>query len=180
MIHLDSRLLSRLRRPVGRFDTELLGVLRVQPLPAAELHRLATNDAVDGSSAEKASQNIETNVPTRRDSGQAGKLRGHSALPGAEGYTRNQRAIAEPGVRCFRTRTSRLRADRVFPYRRRRLFALLRRPYTKVEISRQQSRTANQKGFSEWGKLPVCPQFPIRRRSSDEKPSPMRGTTLAR
>jgi hypothetical protein len=39
-IHLDSRLLSRLRRPVGRFHTELLGVLRVQPLPAAELHRL--------------------------------------------------------------------------------------------------------------------------------------------
>src|SRR6202011_5537093 len=62
-IHLDSRLLSRLRRPVGRFNTELLGVLRVQPLPAAELHRLSTNDAADGSSAEKAIQNIETNVP---------------------------------------------------------------------------------------------------------------------
>jgi hypothetical protein len=30
-----SRLLSRLRRPVGRFDTELLGVLRVQPLLVA-------------------------------------------------------------------------------------------------------------------------------------------------
>src|SRR5205807_5313037 len=62
-IHLDSRLLSRLRRPVGHFDTELLGVLRVQPLPAAELHGLTTNDAADGSSAEKAIQNIETNVP---------------------------------------------------------------------------------------------------------------------
>src|SRR5215469_2731579 len=35
---LDSRLLSRLRRPVGCFNTELLGVLRVQPLPTAELH----------------------------------------------------------------------------------------------------------------------------------------------
>jgi hypothetical protein len=34
--------LSRLRRPVGRFDTELPGVLRVQSLPAAELHRLAS------------------------------------------------------------------------------------------------------------------------------------------
>src|SRR6267143_3691172 len=62
---VDSRLLSRLRRPVGRFNTELLGVLRVQPLPAAELHRLTTNDAADGSSAEKAIQNIETNVPAR-------------------------------------------------------------------------------------------------------------------
>src|SRR5882724_6344422 len=60
---LDSRLLSRLRRPVGRFNTELLGILRVQPLPAAELHRLTTSDAADGSSAEKAIQNIETNVP---------------------------------------------------------------------------------------------------------------------
>src|ERR1700730_237231 len=60
---LDSRLLSRLRRPVGRFNTELLGVLRVQPLPAAELHRLSTSDAADGSSAEKAIQNIDTNVP---------------------------------------------------------------------------------------------------------------------
>ena len=39
----------RLRRPVGRFNTELPGVLRVQPLPAAELHRLTTNDAADGS-----------------------------------------------------------------------------------------------------------------------------------
>src|SRR5947207_13482348 len=37
-IHLDSRLLSRLRRPVGRFNTELLGVLHVQSLPAGELH----------------------------------------------------------------------------------------------------------------------------------------------
>ena len=132
---------------MGRFNTELLGVLRVQPLPAAELHRLATNDAVDGSSVEKAIQNIETNVPTRRDSGQAGRLRGHSTLLGAEGYTRNQRAIEEPWVRCFSTRTSRLWADRVCPYRRRRLFALLRRPYTRIDISRQQSRTANQKGF---------------------------------
>ena len=58
--------------------------------------------------------------------------------PGAEGYTQDQRAIEEPWVRCFRTRTSRLRADRVFPYRRR-LFALLRRPYTKIDINRQQS-----------------------------------------
>src|ERR1700686_2817048 len=86
--------------------------------------------------------------PTRGDSGQAGRLRGHSTLLGAEGYTQNQRAIEEPWVRCFRTRTSRLRADRVCPYRRRRLFALLRRPYRTIEISRQQSRTANQTTFS--------------------------------
>src|SRR5215475_2216122 len=55
---VDSRLLSRLRRPVGR-DPELLGVLGVQSLPATELHRLGTNDAADGSSAEKVIQHIE-------------------------------------------------------------------------------------------------------------------------
>src|SRR6266478_9358769 len=58
-----SRLLSRLRRPVGRFNTELLGVLGVQPLPAAELHCLGANHPADGRSAEKAVQDIEANVP---------------------------------------------------------------------------------------------------------------------
>ena len=38
--------------------------LRVQPLPAAELHRLTGNDAADGSSDEKVIQNIERNVPS--------------------------------------------------------------------------------------------------------------------
>jgi hypothetical protein len=50
-------------RPTGGLNAELLCVLGVQSLPAAELHRLAANDAADGSSAEKAIQNIETNVP---------------------------------------------------------------------------------------------------------------------
>src|SRR5260370_34105219 len=44
--------------------TELLGILSAQPLPA-ELHRLTTSDAADGCSAEKAIQNIESNVPAR-------------------------------------------------------------------------------------------------------------------
>jgi len=64
-ILLDSRLLSRLRRPVGRFNPELLCVLAVQPLPAAELHGLGADDASDGISAEQVIQNIETNVPPR-------------------------------------------------------------------------------------------------------------------
>src|SRR6266446_1546196 len=42
---------------------KLLCVLGVQSLPAAKLHRLGTNDAPDGSSAEQVIQNIETNVP---------------------------------------------------------------------------------------------------------------------
>src|SRR5258708_11907082 len=62
---VSSRLLSRRRRPFGRFGAELLGVLRDQPLPAGELHRLDAVDAPDGSSAEKAIQNIESNVPPR-------------------------------------------------------------------------------------------------------------------
>src|SRR5437773_6407129 len=48
---------------------ELLCILRVQSLPA-ELHRLRTNDAAEGGSAEQVIQNIETNVPpgsTHRD-----------------------------------------------------------------------------------------------------------------
>src|SRR6266567_5707911 len=59
----DSRFLSRLRRPVGRFNPELLSVLRVEPLPAAELHGVGADDAADGSSAEKVIQNIEADVP---------------------------------------------------------------------------------------------------------------------
>src|SRR5436190_20570797 len=57
-------------RPVGRFNAELLCVLGIQSLPAAELHRLGTNDAAEGGSAEKVIQHIEANVPpgsTHRD-----------------------------------------------------------------------------------------------------------------
>src|SRR5204863_8753348 len=50
-------------RSCGRgLKAELLCVLGVQSRPA-ELHRLGTNDAADGSSTEKLIQNIETNVP---------------------------------------------------------------------------------------------------------------------
>src|SRR5437867_6010322 len=55
---LSSRLLSRLRRPVGRFSTELFFVLGVQSLPATELHGVATNDTADGGSAEQVIQDI--------------------------------------------------------------------------------------------------------------------------
>src|SRR5882724_10992255 len=51
-------------------NAELLGVLRVQSLPASELHRRGTNDAADGGSAEQVIQNIEAKVPpgsTHRD-----------------------------------------------------------------------------------------------------------------
>src|SRR6202158_2565262 len=62
---LDSRLLSRLRRPVGRFDTELLGVLGVQPLPAAELHGLGADDASNRLTREEPLKDVEADVPAR-------------------------------------------------------------------------------------------------------------------
>src|SRR5713101_2475702 len=49
---------------------KLLCVLRVQSLPAAELHRLGTNDAPNGLTGEKPFQHIEADVPpgsTHRD-----------------------------------------------------------------------------------------------------------------
>ena len=56
-------LLSRLRLPAGRLNTELLCVLGVQSLPAAELHGLGADDASNGLIGEMPIQNIETNVP---------------------------------------------------------------------------------------------------------------------
>src|SRR5947208_14809127 len=50
-------------------NAELPCVLRAQSLPA-ELHRVGTNDAAEGGSAEQVIQNIEANVPpgsTHRD-----------------------------------------------------------------------------------------------------------------
>ena len=52
-------------RPTGGLNAELLCVLGVQSLPAAELHGVGAGDAADGLSAEKPIQNIETNVPAR-------------------------------------------------------------------------------------------------------------------
>src|SRR5580704_11405123 len=60
---LDSLLLIRIGRPVRRCNTELLGVLLIQSLPA-ELHRRGANDAAHGSSAQKVIQYIETNMPS--------------------------------------------------------------------------------------------------------------------
>src|SRR5216110_1099877 len=61
----DSRILSRLRRPFGRFNTELLGVLGVQSLPAAELHGLGADDASNRLTREEPLKDVEADVPTR-------------------------------------------------------------------------------------------------------------------
>src|SRR5919109_783268 len=65
LLLLASRILPRRRRPVRRFYTKLLGVLQVQPLPAAELHRVGADQAADGLPREEPIEHIETNVPSR-------------------------------------------------------------------------------------------------------------------
>src|SRR6516164_9391618 len=52
LINLDSRVLSPLRRPFGRFGAELLCILGGQSLPAGELHRVDPDDTAERSSAE--------------------------------------------------------------------------------------------------------------------------------
>src|SRR5579875_880291 len=61
-LRIRSRLLRRRRRPVGWFDTELLGILLIEPGPP-ELHRLAADNAAEGRAAKQVIQYIETNVP---------------------------------------------------------------------------------------------------------------------
>src|SRR6184192_1685075 len=51
-------------------NAELLCILRAQSLPVAELHRVGTNHAAEGGSAQHVVQHIEANVPsggTHRD-----------------------------------------------------------------------------------------------------------------
>src|ERR1700680_3429311 len=82
--------------PVRNFDTELPGVLRVELRPT-ELHRLASNDAADGASAEKVIQNIETNVPpgsTNRDEAAI------DVVPQRQARAANQRLRVSTGYRC--------------------------------------------------------------------------------
>src|SRR6516225_6784567 len=58
-------LLSCLRRPVGQFNAELLGVLRGQPLPAIELHGLGAEDGSNRLAREEPLQDVEADVPAR-------------------------------------------------------------------------------------------------------------------
>src|SRR5262249_54151149 len=62
---LRSRLSSRLRRPGGHFNTELLGILGVQPLPARGLHGLAADDGPNRLIREEPLKNVEADVPAR-------------------------------------------------------------------------------------------------------------------
>src|ERR1700688_3034782 len=97
---MDS-LVHTLRRPVGDFQTELLGVLRVQPLPAAELHHRGADNAPDGSSAEKAIENFETNVPsggTHRDEAAIDVVPQRQARAATQGFQFPSHIVATPTV----------------------------------------------------------------------------------
>ncbi len=97
---LTHRLLILLRRPVGRFDTELLGVLGVQALPA-ELHGVRADDAAEGSSAEKMIQNIEANVPpgsTHRDETAIDVVPQRQTRAAADGFEFPPDIVAAPVV----------------------------------------------------------------------------------
>src|SRR5947209_13870713 len=59
-----SRVVS-IRFLLSLFSVELLCVLVLQSLPAAELHGFRTGEAAEGSSAEQVIQNVERNVPAR-------------------------------------------------------------------------------------------------------------------
>src|SRR5881409_3826390 len=56
---------GRARGPTGGLNAELLCVLGVQSLPAAELHGLGADDASNGPTGEKPLQHIEADVPAR-------------------------------------------------------------------------------------------------------------------
>ena len=55
----------RARGQLGSLDAELLCVLGVQSLPAAELHGLGADDASNGLTGEKPLQHVEADVPAR-------------------------------------------------------------------------------------------------------------------
>jgi hypothetical protein len=65
--HLKGSLMLRgIGRATRGLNSELPGILGVQSLPAAELHGIGADHAADGSSAQKAIQNIEGYVPPGR------------------------------------------------------------------------------------------------------------------
>ncbi len=57
--------MRRLRRSVGRFHNELLAVLGLQSLPAAELHGLGADDWSNRVAREEPLKDVEADVPAR-------------------------------------------------------------------------------------------------------------------
>src|SRR5436305_3608013 len=74
---------------LGCFVIELLGVFGDQPLPAFELHGIGADDAADGSAAEQAIENIESDVPpgsAPRDVAAIDRVPQRQARPASKGF----------------------------------------------------------------------------------------------
>src|SRR5260370_40754430 len=88
---LDSRFLSRLRRPVGRFNTELFGVLGVQSLPAAELDGVGADHTSNRLTRAEPFKDVEADAPAR------GAPPGEAAI---DAVPQRQARAAAQGVEC--------------------------------------------------------------------------------
>src|SRR5689334_24044477 len=62
---LTAMVRDRLRRPTGGLNAELFRVLRVQTLPAAELHGLGADDASNRLTREEPLEDVEADMPAR-------------------------------------------------------------------------------------------------------------------
>ena len=97
---LADSMLTRVGRPTGCFNTELLCVFRIQPLPV-ELHCLNTNHAANRISTQKVIQNIETNVPagsTHCDEAAIDVVPQRQACAAIEGFELPPHIVATPAV----------------------------------------------------------------------------------
>src|SRR5437763_15874485 len=77
------------RRLLGCFVIELPGVFGNPPVPTLELHGIGADDAADGSSAEQAIKNIESDVPpgsAPRDVSAVDRVPQRQARPASKGF----------------------------------------------------------------------------------------------
>src|SRR5437588_4535176 len=82
-------MLGGIGRPVRPFNAELLCVLGVQSLPAAELHGLGADHASNRLTREEPLKNVEADVPARvapRDEAAIDVMPEREARAGAKGF----------------------------------------------------------------------------------------------
>src|SRR5215467_15496469 len=95
---------SRLRgvgRPTGGLNAELLCILGVQSLPAAELHGLGADDASNRLTREEPLEDVEADVPARgapRDEAAIDVVPEREARAAAERFELPPEVVATPAV----------------------------------------------------------------------------------
>src|SRR5262249_22185166 len=88
-------------RPTGGLNAELLCVLRVQSLPAAELHGLGADDASNRLTREEPLKDVEADVPARgapRDEAAIDVVPEREARAAAERFELPPAVVATPAV----------------------------------------------------------------------------------